>query len=102
MVSFIPQRVCNHALSTVHVVKLDEVTLGQKPITTKKWVTDLYTGSLPCTCDQYPILSFILTSDMDTSSYPYGNILDLVAVQFKAWHLCNQCWQLLASWALYI
>lgn len=56
LVSFIPQRVCDHALSTVRVVKLAEVTLGQKLITTKKWITDLYTGSLPCTCDQYPEL----------------------------------------------
>ena len=49
LVSFIPQRVCDHALSTVHVVKLAEVTLDQKLITNKKWITDLYTGSLPCT-----------------------------------------------------
>ena len=26
------------------------------PFHTKKWITDLYTGSLPCTCDQYPEL----------------------------------------------
>ena len=56
LVSFIPQRVCDHALSTVRVVKLAEVTLGQTLITTKKWIIDLYTGSLPCTCDQYPEL----------------------------------------------
>ena len=54
MVSFIPQRVCDHALSTVRVVELAEVTLGQKLITTKKWIEDLYTGSLSCTCDLYP------------------------------------------------
>ena len=36
LVSFIPQRVCDHALRTVRVVKLAGVTLGQKLITTKK------------------------------------------------------------------
>ena len=48
LVSFIPQRVCDHALSTVCVVKLAEVTLGQKLITTKKWITDLcYSPAAP-------------------------------------------------------
>ena len=56
LVSYIPQRACDHALSTVRVVKLAEITLGKKPITTKHWITDLYTGSLPCTCDRYPEL----------------------------------------------
>ena len=49
LVSFIPQRESGHALSTVHVVKFAEATLGQKLFTTKKWITVLYTGSLPCT-----------------------------------------------------
>ena len=50
LVSFMPQRVHDHALRTVRVVELAEVTLGQKLITTKKWITDnMYTGSLPCT-----------------------------------------------------
>ena len=60
LVSFIPQRACDHARRTVRVVKLPEVTLGQNLITrftTKKWITDLYIGSLPCTCDQYPELN---------------------------------------------
>ena len=58
MVSFIHQSVRDHALRTVRVVKLAEVTLGQKLVTTKRWITDMYTGSLPCTCDQYPELHF--------------------------------------------
>ena len=55
--SFIPQRVCDHALNTVRVVRLAETTLGEKLITTKHWITEMYTGSLPCTCDQYPEFS---------------------------------------------
>ena len=41
LVSFIPQRVCDHAVSTVRVVKLAEVTLDQKLLTTKKWIDDV-------------------------------------------------------------
>ena len=45
---FIPQRVCDHVLT--------ETTLGEKLMTTKHRITEnlMYTGSLTCTCDQYP------------------------------------------------
>ena len=53
LVSFIPQRVCDHALSTVRVVKLAEVTLGQKLITTKN---SLRSGLLICTLAHFLVL----------------------------------------------
>ena len=57
LVSYIPQRVCDHALDTVRVVQLADQILGSMPITARRWITEMYTGSLPCTCDQYPELS---------------------------------------------
>ena len=57
LVSFIPQRVCDHALQTVRVVKLADRTLGSILNSTKRWVIQMYSGSLPCTCDHYPELS---------------------------------------------
>ena len=48
---------CDHALSTVRVVRLAGTTLGEKLITTKHWITEMYTGSLPCACSQYPEFS---------------------------------------------
>ena len=57
LVSFIPQRVCDYALQTARVVKLADRTLGSMLISTKRWIIDMYKGSLPCTCDQYPELA---------------------------------------------
>ena len=57
LASYIPRRVCDHALATVRVVRLADRTLGVMLITAKRWTIDVYSGSLPCTCDQYPELS---------------------------------------------
>ena len=41
LVSYIPQRVCDHALATVRVVKLADRTPGSMLITAKRWIIDM-------------------------------------------------------------
>ena len=59
LVSFIPQRVCDNALQTARVVKLADRTLGSMLISARRWIIQMYSGSLPCTmsCGQYPGLA---------------------------------------------
>ena len=54
LVVFIPQRVCDHSLQTVKVAdRTPEFVINS----TNQWIIQMYSGSLPCTCDQYHELS---------------------------------------------
>ena len=62
LVSFIPKRVCDHALQTARLLGLSslQTELGSMLISTKRWISQVYSvhsGTLPCTCNQYPELS---------------------------------------------
>ena len=54
LVSFIPQMICDHVLRSTRVVRLAARTIGSVLITTKRWITKMYTGPLPCNCHLYP------------------------------------------------
>ena len=54
LASFIPQMICDHVLRSTRVVRLAARAIGSVLITTKRWITKLYTAPLPCNCHLYP------------------------------------------------